>query len=56
MRQLRKRACLTQEQLAEPAEVSVTTIGRLENGRLPEHRLRTLQKVAEVLNVKPEEW
>ncbi|MFD9747908.1 helix-turn-helix domain-containing protein [[Kitasatospora] papulosa] len=56
MRQLRKRACLTQEQLAELAEVSVSTIGRLENGRLPEHRLRTLQKVAEVLNVKPEEW
>ncbi|MET9592035.1 helix-turn-helix domain-containing protein [Streptomyces sp. NPDC006516] len=56
MRQLRRRAGLTQEQLAERAEVSVSTIGRLENGRLPEHRLRTLQKVAEVLNVTPEEW
>ncbi|MGW0785490.1 helix-turn-helix domain-containing protein [Streptomyces sp. NPDC002913] len=56
MRQLRRRAGLTQEQLAERAEVSVSTIGRLENGRLPEHRLRTLQKVAEVLDVKPEEW
>ncbi|MEW2064893.1 helix-turn-helix domain-containing protein [Streptomyces sp. NPDC007002] len=56
MRHLRRRAGLTQEQLAERAEVSVSTIGRLENGRLPEHRLRTLQKVAEVLDVKPEEW
>ncbi|WP_316251484.1 helix-turn-helix transcriptional regulator [Streptomyces fungicidicus] len=55
LRQLRKRARLTQEQLAERSTVSVRTIRRLETGRSTDHRLRTLHLLADALEVGTEE-
>ncbi|WP_030871020.1 helix-turn-helix domain-containing protein [Streptomyces sp. NRRL S-37] len=56
IRQLRVRACLTQEQLAKRTTVSVSTIRRLETGKLTDHRLSTLRLLVEALDVEPEEW
>ncbi|WP_371268681.1 helix-turn-helix domain-containing protein [Streptomyces atratus] len=55
LRQLRRRARLTQEQLAERSQVSVSTIRRLETGKSTDHRLRTLHLLAEALEVEAEE-
>ncbi|MFE3247694.1 helix-turn-helix domain-containing protein [Streptomyces sp. NPDC059209] len=55
LRQLRRRARLTQEQLAERSQVSVSTIRRLETGKSTDHRLRTLHLLAEALEVDAEE-
>ncbi|MFE4053972.1 helix-turn-helix domain-containing protein [Streptomyces sp. YIM B13518] len=55
LRQLRKRARLTQEQLAERSTVSVRTIRRLETGRSTDHRLSTLHLLADALEVGTEE-
>ncbi|MFF8743588.1 helix-turn-helix domain-containing protein [Streptomyces californicus] len=55
LRRLRKRARLTQEQLAERSTVSVRTIRRLETGRSTDHRLRTLHLLADALGVGTEE-
>ncbi|MFI1188618.1 helix-turn-helix domain-containing protein [Streptomyces californicus] len=55
LRRLRKRARLTQEQLAERSTVSVRTIRRLETGRSTDHRLRTLHLLADALEVGTEE-
>lgn len=55
LRQLRRRARLTQEQLAERPQVSVSTIRRLETGKSTDHRLRTLHLLAEALEVEAEE-
>lgn len=55
LRRLRKRARLTQEQLAERSTVSVRTIRRLETGKSADHRLRTLHLLADALEVGTEE-
>ncbi|WP_461029572.1 helix-turn-helix transcriptional regulator, partial [Streptomyces sparsus] len=55
LRQLRKRARLTQEQLAERSAVSVRTIRRLETGRSTDHRVKTLHLLADALDAGPEE-
>ncbi|MFE9009050.1 helix-turn-helix domain-containing protein [Streptomyces sp. NPDC007875] len=55
LRQLRTRARLTQEELAERSQVSVSTIRRLETGKPTDHRLRTLHLLAQALEAEPEE-
>ncbi len=54
IRRFRKKAKLTQEQLAEKTQLSITHIGYLEIGH---HRpsLKTLHKIATVLKVKVNE-
>ncbi|MGW2254843.1 helix-turn-helix domain-containing protein [Kitasatospora sp. NPDC001660] len=55
LRRLRKEAGLTQEQLAEKAEVSVRTIRRLERGGSTDHRLGTVLLIADALGASPED-
>ncbi|MEE1782231.1 helix-turn-helix domain-containing protein [Streptomyces sp. SP17BM10] len=55
LRRLRKEAGLTQEQLAEKAEVSVRTIRRLERGGSTDHRLGTVLLIADALDASPED-
>ncbi|MFI6412873.1 helix-turn-helix domain-containing protein [Streptomyces sp. NPDC050585] len=55
LRRLRKQAGLTQEQLAERSAVSVRTIRRLETGRSADHRLTTLNLLADALRADAEE-
>ncbi|MFB6908376.1 helix-turn-helix domain-containing protein [Streptomyces bacillaris] len=55
LRRLRHRAGLTQEQLAERSTVSVRTIRRLETGRSADHRLTTVNLLADALGVGAEE-
>ena len=52
IRTLRKRAGLTQEQLAEAAEVSVNFIGYIERGQRAVS-IKTLERIAEALDVTP---
>ena len=54
LRDVRKRALLTQEQLAERSGVGVTTIVRIE-GNLVEPQGRTIRKLADALGVEPSE-
>jgi Predicted transcription factor, homolog of eukaryotic MBF1 len=51
----RKRAGLSQAQLAEKIEMSVTTIGRLEGNMLFAPSLVALYRIAQALGVKPEQ-
>ncbi|MFJ7085962.1 helix-turn-helix domain-containing protein [Streptomyces griseus] len=55
LRQLRKRAGLTQEQLAERSGVSVRTIRRLEAGKPSDHRLTTISQLVDALGANAEE-
>jgi transcriptional regulator with XRE-family HTH domain len=54
LRDLRKRSLLTQEQLAERSGIGVATIIRVERNQV-EPRGSTIRKLAEALNVEPEE-
>lgn len=51
----RKRAGLSQAQLAEKVEMSVTTIGRLEGSSLFAPSLVALYRIAQALKIKPEQ-
>lgn len=51
IKQFRELTRLTQEQLAEKARISTTHLGLIETGKR-RIGLKTLQKVAKVLNVK----
>lgn len=51
IKRLRRKADLTQEQLAEQINVSTTHVGLVETGKR-RMSLKTLQKVASVLKVK----
>jgi DNA-binding XRE family transcriptional regulator len=53
---LRERAFMTQEQLAERAEVSASTIVRLETGRISRPRNGTILLIAQALDVHPDEF
>ncbi|MFF2374967.1 helix-turn-helix domain-containing protein [Streptomyces xiamenensis] len=55
LRGLRQRSGMTQEQLAERSGVSVSTIRRLENGRSADHRLGTVNLLADALEAEPED-
>jgi transcriptional regulator with XRE-family HTH domain len=52
LRTLRLRAALTQRELAERAQLTPSTVHRLEN-KLQEVRPSTLRKLARALGVKP---
>jgi DNA-binding XRE family transcriptional regulator len=54
LRDLRKRALLTQEQLAETSGVGVTTIVRIERNQVEPHA-RTIRKLADALDVDPKD-
>lgn len=54
IRTLRKAAGLTQEQLAEVADISVNFIGYVERGqRAPS--IKTLEQIAQALNIRPKD-
>ncbi|AEW99585.1 helix-turn-helix domain-containing protein [Streptantibioticus cattleyicolor] len=55
LRRLRTGARLTQEQLSERSGVSVRTIRRLETGNAVDHRLGTVNRLADALEAGPEE-
>ena len=54
LRDLRKRALLTQRDLADKSGVGVTTIIRIERNQVEPHG-RTIRRLAEALEVAPEE-
>jgi transcriptional regulator with XRE-family HTH domain len=54
LKRLRERRYLTQRELAEKAGISADTIVKLEQDRW-EPRLRTIRKLAEALDVHPDE-
>ena len=54
LRDMRKRALLTQQELAEKSGVGVTTIIRIENNQVEPHG-STIRKLAEALSVEPYE-
>ena len=54
LRRLRRRAALSQQELAERAGITQETISRLERGHHAA-RGRTLRKLAAALNVEPKE-
>ena len=53
LRRSRRRAALTQTELAEKSGVGITTITRIEAGHIPEPRVSTLRKLADALGVEP---
>jgi transcriptional regulator with XRE-family HTH domain len=53
LREARRRAALTQGELAQEAGVGVTTIVRIETGEITEPRVSTLRKLAQALGVEP---
>jgi len=54
LREMRKRALLTQQQLADKSGVGITTIVRIERNQV-EPQARTIRKLAEALGVEPHE-
>jgi transcriptional regulator with XRE-family HTH domain len=54
LRDLRVRRALTQEELAEKAEVGTNTVARLERNEAEPH-MSTLRKLARALGVDPSE-
>jgi transcriptional regulator with XRE-family HTH domain len=54
LRDLRKRALLTQKELADKSGVGVTTIIRIERNQVEPHG-STIRKLAGALSVAPEE-
>ena len=54
LRETRKRALLTQQELADKSGVGVTTIIRIENNQVEPHG-RTIRKLAAALGVEPYE-
>jgi transcriptional regulator with XRE-family HTH domain len=54
LRDLRVRRALTQQELAEKANVGTNTVARLERNETEPH-MSTLRKLARALGVEPEE-
>ena len=54
LRETRKRALLTQQQLADISGVGVTTIIRIERNQV-EPQARSIRKLAQALGVEPHE-
>ncbi len=52
LRETRKRALLTQQELADRSGVGVTTIVRIERNQVEPHG-RTIRKLADALGVSP---
>ena len=54
LRETRKRALLTQQQLADKSGVGITTIVRIERNQV-EPQARTIRRLAQALSVEPYE-
>jgi transcriptional regulator with XRE-family HTH domain len=54
LRDARRAAMLTQEELAVESGVGVATIRRIEGGEITEPRFSTLRKLARTLDVEPQ--
>ena len=52
LKEERRRAALTQGELAERAGVGINTIVRIETGQISEPRVSTLRKLANALGVE----
>jgi transcriptional regulator with XRE-family HTH domain len=55
LRRLRNERLLSQRELAEKADLSPTTILKLEGGRVEESHPRTVRKLVQALDVDPTE-
>jgi transcriptional regulator with XRE-family HTH domain len=55
LREERRRAALTQGELAERAGVGINTIVRIETGEITEPRVSTLRKLARALGLEARE-
>ena len=55
LREVRDKRLLSQRELAERAGLSPTTILKLESGRVDEPHPRTIRKLADALEVDPDE-
>ncbi len=55
LREARRRAMFTQEELSEESGVGVTTIVRIERGQVTEPHFSTLRKLAAALDVDAKE-
>ena len=55
LKKLRRRAMLTQEQLAQKSGVGITTINRIETGTVEDPHFSTLRKLARALGVEARE-
>jgi transcriptional regulator with XRE-family HTH domain len=55
VRELRKAADLTQQELASRAELSISVVVQIESGKIPDPRLTTLRKLARALGVTLDE-
>ena len=55
LRKVRDKRLLSQRELAERAGLSPTTILKLESGRVDEPHPRTIRKLADALDVDPDE-
>ena len=53
LREARRRAALTQGELAEKAGVGINTIVRIETGEIEEPRVSTLRKLSRALGTTP---
>ncbi len=53
LREKRRRAALTQGELAEKAGIGINTIVRIETGEITEPRVSTLRKLADALGIEP---
>lgn len=52
LRELREKKKLTQAEVAERGDVEQTTVSQLELGKIRDPRVSTLEKLAEVYDVK----
>ena len=52
LKRLRRRAMLTQEQLAKKSGVGITTINRIETGAVEDPHFSTLRKLAQALGAE----
>jgi transcriptional regulator with XRE-family HTH domain len=55
LKRTRRRAMLTQEQLAKKSGVGITTINRIEKGHVEDPHFSTLRKLARACEVDPAE-
>jgi transcriptional regulator with XRE-family HTH domain len=53
LKEERRRAALTQGELADKAGVGINTIVRIETGEITEPRVSTLRKLAHALGLQP---
>ena len=53
LKEARRRALMTQGELARAAGVGITTIVRIEQGQITEPRVSTLRKLGHALGIDP---